>query len=102
MATSANPQSDDNNKRNYISQTDVPRHTLDEAIVIPQTIAREYAKQPTRPLDLAIALGHKPSSGSFRQLCGAALAYGLTDGGPRVERIGLTDLGKRAVAPTEE
>jgi predicted nucleotide-binding protein len=35
-------------------------------------------------------------------LCGAALAYGITDGGPRAPKIGLTEFGRRIVAPTEE
>jgi hypothetical protein len=91
-----------NAKRVAVSQQDVPRHTLEQALVIPETISREYAKQPTKPLDIAIALNQKPKSGHFRYLCGAAQAYGLTDGGPRVQKIGLTDLGRRIVAPTRE
>ena len=89
-------------KRVYVNQGDVPRHTLDEALVVPETISRQYAKKPTKPLDVAVALELKPNSSQFRTLCGAALAYGMTDGGPTVDAIGLTDLGKRIVAPTKE
>lgn len=35
-------------------------------------------------------------------MTGAALAYGLTEGGPNAELIGLSDLGLRIVSPTEE
>lgn len=87
-------------KRVYVNQSDVPRFTLDQALAVPEAISRQYAKQPTKPLDLAIALDQKPNSGQFRTLCGAAQAYGLTDGGPRVQAIALTGLGRRAVAPT--
>ena len=43
-----------------------------------------------------------PTSGPFKMITGASVAYGLTDAGGQAERIGLTDLGKRAVAPLEE
>jgi predicted nucleotide-binding protein len=89
-------------KRRYVSQTDVPRHTLDEALRIPRAIADNYGKEPTRPLDVAAALEIMPTSSGFRTLAGAAVAYGLTDGGPNAELIGLTDLGRRIIAPTEE
>lgn len=89
-------------KRKYVSQTDVPRHSLDEAIRIPQTIADSYGKKPTTPLDVATALQIQPTTGLFRSLAGAAVAYGLTDGGPNAQEVGLTDLGLRIVAPTEE
>jgi hypothetical protein len=106
MASVASLQPDEppkqGKKRAYVSQEDVPRYTLEQALAIPEVISREYGKRPTRPLDIALALNQKPASGHFRYLCGAAQAYGLTDGGPRVERIGLTDLGRRIVSPTKE
>lgn len=43
-----------------------------------------------------------PSSSSFRMLTGAAIAYGLTDGGYNAELISITPLAKRIVAPTVE
>jgi hypothetical protein len=69
---------------------------------VPRELADQYGKQPASPLDIAVALEMKPSSGNFRYLCGSALAYGLTDGGPRTSHIGLTDLGRRIVSPTED
>ncbi|HVC36252.1 MAG TPA: TIR domain-containing protein [Candidatus Dormibacteraeota bacterium] len=43
-----------------------------------------------------------PSSGPFRSLCGAAIGYGITDGGPNASLISLTDLGRRIVSPLED
>lgn len=75
--------------------------TLAKARLIPQTIADNYASHPTRPLDVASALGVQPSTGGFRTQCGAAIGYGLTDGGPNATTISLTPLGVRVVSPTE-
>jgi len=89
-------------KKQYLSQSDVPRYPLDDALRVANAISDQYGKQATSPLDIAVALDMKPSSGPFRYLCGAALAYGIADGGPRAPQIGLTELGRRIVAPTEE
>jgi predicted nucleotide-binding protein len=39
----------------------------------------------------------QPSSGPFKQLCGAAIAYGLTEGGYNADVISVTDLGRSVV-----
>lgn len=87
-------------KRRYVSQTDVPLHTLFDSLRVPQAISDQYGKQPTSPLDVARALDIMPTSSRFRTLTGAALAYGLTDGGPNAKSIGITQLGLRIVSPT--
>lgn len=89
-------------KRKYISQTHVPRTTLENALRVPQALADHYGKDPARPLDVAAALDMSPTSGTFRDLCGAAIGYGLTDGGPNASEISLTPLGMKVVAPLEE
>lgn len=89
-------------KRTRVSQADVPSISLDQALRVPRAIAEHYAKSPTRPLDVAIALDMSPTSGPFRTLCGAAVGYGLTDGGPNASQISLTPVGLRVVAPLEE
>lgn len=89
-------------RRQYLSQSDVPAYPLARALRVPQAIADHYAKSPTRPLRVAEAINMQPSSGSFRMLTGAAIAYGLTDGGYNAEQISITPLGKRIVAPTVE
>lgn len=97
----ADPQGKGTRKpRGRVSQSDVPRHTLAEAIRIPEIISGEFARQPTKPYYVADAVGVSPSSSRFRTLSGAAVAYGLTTGAYNSAEIGLTDLGVRAVAPT--
>ena len=44
----------------------------------------------------------QPKSGHFRALCGAAVAYGFTEGGPNAPEINITPLGMRIVRPTED
>jgi len=89
-------------RRVYLSQADVPAYSLAKAVRIPQAIADNYGKTPTKPLRVAEALNMMPSSSSFRMLTGAAIAYGLTDGGYNADTISITTLGKRIVAPTTE
>jgi len=88
-------------KRSRISQADIPAISLEKALRVPTAIADNYASHPTRPLDVASALNVQPSSGSFRVECGAAIGYGLTEGGPNAPEISLTPLAKRIVTPTE-
>lgn len=92
----------DSAKRKRISQTDIPSVTLEQALRVPRAIAEQYGKAPTRPFNVAEALNMSPSSGTFRALCGAAIGYGLTEGGPNAEQIALAPLGRRIVAPLEE
>lgn len=89
-------------KRTSVSQADVPAHSLEDAIRIPKAIADSYGKKPTKPLRVAEAMGISPTSSTFKMLCGASIAYGLTKGGYNAEIIELEPLGKRIVAPTSE
>ncbi|MBF0686717.1 MAG: nucleotide-binding protein [Cellulomonas sp.] len=88
-------------KRSRISQADIPAISLEKALRVPRAIAENYASHPTRPFDVAAALMVQPSSGGFRVECGAAIGYGLTEGGPNAPEISLTALGARVVTPTE-
>jgi hypothetical protein len=89
-------------KRARVSQTDVPRHSLSEAIRVASALSDEFAKKPTKPFYVADAIGVSPSSSRFRTLTGAAVAYGLTAGGYNASEIELTEIGRRAVSPTSE
>ena len=84
-------------KRTYLSQTDVPAFSLEQAMRVPKAMVDEHAGKPTKPLDVAHAMKVQPGSGPFRMLCGAAIAYGLTEGGYNADVITLTDLGRRVV-----
>jgi predicted nucleotide-binding protein len=89
-------------KRVRVSQSDVPAYSLDDALRVVYAISNEYGKQPTRPVDVATALQMMPNAGPFKMITGAAVAYGITDGGAQADMIELTDLGRRIVSPTEE
>ena len=85
-----------------VSQTDVPAYSLEHALRIPTAIADNYASKPSRPLEVAAAMNVSPTSGSFKMLTGASIAYGLTVGGYNASAIELTPLAKRILSPLEE
>lgn len=86
----------------YVRQTDIPSVPLTEALRVVSAIADNYAKEATKPLDVAVVLNLSPTSGTFRTLCGAAIGYGVTAGGPNAAQIELTPLGTRVASPLEE
>lgn len=85
-----------------LSQADVPSMELEKASRLARSIWDNFAGRSAKPMQLAEALDVKPSSGGWRELCGASIAYGLTDGGYNATEIKLTDLGRRVVAPKDE
>ena len=89
-------------KASRISQSDVPAYSLQSALRVPQAIFENYASDPTTPLNVAGAMGMTPTSGPFRQLTGASIAYGLTEGGYNAPQIALTPLARQILAPLEE
>src|SRR6266513_965645 len=89
-------------QRAYVSQTDIPAFSLSKALRIATAIADNYGKAPTKPLRVAQALEMSQTSGPFRMLCGASIAYALTEGGYNADTISLTALARRIVAPTDE
>ncbi|WP_108491254.1 TIR domain-containing protein [Promicromonospora sp. AC04] len=101
MTGRANQGAKPASKRSRISQSDIPSISLERAVRVPRALADNYASHATRPLDVASAVDMAPSSGSFRVMCGAAIGYGLTEGGPNAPAISLTKLGARVVSPTE-
>ncbi len=88
--------------RTRVNQSDIPAYSLEKALAIPRAIAESYAYKPASPLDIASALGLIPTTGSFRMLTGAAVAYGLTSGGYSSNEISLTPLGLRIVRPLSD
>jgi len=88
--------------RKYLSQSDVPAYSLDQALRVATAISDNLGKAPSKPLRVAQAMNLSPQSSGFRMLCGASIAYGLTDGGYNAPEISLTALGRRIVAPLKE
>jgi hypothetical protein len=94
--------SESTGKRPYLKQADVPAASLDDALRVPQAILDHYAGKPTSPLQLAKALDVDPKGSQIRLLTGAAIAFGLVDGGAQAASISVTDLARQIVRPTAE
>lgn len=85
-----------------VSQGDFPALSLDQALRVPKALNDDFAGRSAAPHDIALAINMSPTSGPWRSLCGAAIAYGLTEGGYAADAIKLTPLGRRIVAPEAE
>lgn len=88
--------------RSYMSQEDIPAYDLDEAALVAKALLQEYGGHPATPLDVAAAMDLTPTSGKFRMLCGASIAYGLTSGGYNAAQIAATNLAKQILEPHDE
>jgi predicted nucleotide-binding protein len=88
--------------RTYISQADIPGISLEKALRIASAIGDNYGFKPATPLQVAKALEVAPTTGGFKMLTGASIAYGLTFGGYNAAAISITPLGLRIVRPTNE
>jgi len=86
--------------RSYISQADIPGLPLEKALKIATAIGENYGYKPSTPLQVAKALEVAPTTGNFKMLTGASIAYGLTNGGYNADTISITPLGMRIVRPT--
>lgn len=89
-------------KRPYVRQADVPNASLDDALRLPQAIFDHYAGKPTSPLFVAKALNIDPGGRQLRLLTGAAIAFGLLEGGAQAAAISVTDLARRIIRPKAE
>lgn len=89
-------------KRGYVPQSMLPKRKLRDAMLIPQALIDNFGGKDAAPHQVAMAINTSPTSSAWRDLCGAAIAYGLTEGGYNSEKIALTELGRRCVAPTVE
>lgn len=89
-------------KRTYLKQSDVPSASLDEALRVPQAILDHYAGRPTAPLYVAKALNVDPQGSQLKVLSGAAIAFGLVEGGAQAAKISVTELARRILRPTVE
>lgn len=81
-------------------QEDVPSYSLEQALRVARSIADNYAFKPTKPVNVAGAMGMTHTAGPFRAISGASAAYGLTTGASQAPEIGITPLGMRILRPT--
>jgi predicted nucleotide-binding protein len=84
-------------ERTYLSQSDVPWHSVDKALTVAEAIVNHYGSKPTKPSDVAAALDVQPTSSNFKMLTGASIAYGLTEGGWNAPKITLTPLALKII-----
>ena len=89
-------------KRAYLKQSEVPSASLDEALRVPQAILDHYAGKPSAPLQVAKALNMDPKGSQVRVLSGAAIAFGLIEGGAQATSITVTELARRILRPKQE
>jgi predicted nucleotide-binding protein len=89
-------------RRTYVSQADVPIFSLEDSLRVARALVDNYNGQPATPLQVASALDMTPTSGSFRNLCGSSIAYGLTGGGYNAQQIVLEPIGRKILKPTAE
>lgn len=89
-------------KRTYYKQSDFPLTSLQQAQKIASAIVDNFAGDGGSPPDIALALGISPTSSGWQALTGAAIAYGLIDGGWNAITTKLTPLGRKLVAPEAE
>ncbi|PYX21560.1 MAG: hypothetical protein DMG82_17475 [Acidobacteria bacterium] len=93
---------EESQKRVRVSQADIPAYSLDEAMRVPKAIVDNYNSKPTTPLKVAAAMKIGPNASQFKMLTGAAIAYGLTEGGAQSDLITLTPLCLRIFKPKVE
>ncbi len=101
MAASPVPDQD-KQKRAMVAETEFPNTTLENALRLPRAIWENYAGKPTTPMNVAIAIDMKPTSGTWRNLCGSGIGYGLTEGGYNAGTMAITATAMRIVRPTDD
>lgn len=89
-------------KRVYFRQADFPLFTLQEAQRIATALVNDFGGRDGSPPDVALAINMSPTSSTWRDLAGAAIAYGLVDGGPQAAVMKLLPIGKKLAAPEAE
>ncbi len=76
-----------------------PAVTLEDALRIPLAIKSNNGGNPWTPDQVGQAVGYKSNRTEFFYLAGGAVAYGLTIGGWKAEKIELSPLGRDVVYP---
>jgi len=89
-------------KRVYFKQADFPQTILQQTQKIASALVDNFAGKDGSPPDIALAIGISPTSSAWPALAGSSIAYGLTEGGVNANKIKLTLLGRKLVAPEQE
>lgn len=83
-------------------KSDFPKHTLEEALRVPEGIEDKNGGQPLPPIEMAAAIDMSPGSSDFRVILSSSIKYGLTSGSFNSERISLEEQGRNIVEATSE
>lgn len=84
------------------SEPTFPVNTLTESLKIAEAMKKNYAGDPTDPIDIADLLDTTLNSSGFRNLLASSHRYGLTTGSYKAKKIVLTPLGKSIVESTND
>lgn len=79
-----------------------PLHSLKKSLQVIEAIEKNYAGDPTDPVDIADAIGTTLNSSNFRNLLTSSHRYGLTNGSYKSEKIEMTPLGSSIVEFTSD
>ena len=79
-----------------------PIYTLKKSLRIIEVMEKNYAGDPTDPIDIADLLSTTLNSSSFRNLLTSSHRYGLTIGSYKAEKIEMTPLGKSIIEFTSD
>lgn len=79
-----------------------PRDSLKRTLQVAESIEKNNAGKPYDRLTLAGSINYSPNSSGFRQIIISSGRYGLTEGGVYADKIGLSSLGSKIVAPTTD
>ena len=93
---------EEGSKRVQVSQADIPAYSLEDALRVPRAIVENYNSKPATPLKVAAGMRVSPTTGPFKMITGASIAYGLTEGGGQSAQISLTPLALRIFKPKVE
>jgi hypothetical protein len=100
-AKESNPGKPASGKRVYVSAENMPRKTLEEAILIARKLHEIYAGKSASRDELASAIGSAVNTPKTHYLLSSAVAYGIViDEGDN--KYALSELGRKIVAPTYE
>lgn len=83
-------------------QSDFPKHSLEEALRVPNALEAANGGQPLPPVELAIAMNISPGSSGLRSILSSSFKYGLTAGSYKSDRVSLDEMGRNIVEPTNE
>ena len=84
------------------SDVSFPRHSLNDALLVPGAIWKHNAGKPFAVGDIADKLGYSPASSNVKSTLRAAYKYGLTTGSWSQKvtiTVGISELGMSIVAP---